>query len=336
MGWEESPRQTDKWFKTEYDILREIFKKLTNSGYTIIAPSETLSGIHILKPVKSFSEICLDYIRTRNTPKSFLYPNNEVILCFNHAENKITYEIPTEKIAFFCIHPCDANSIDVLDRILLDKPEDPYYKARRKSSVIIVLDCTKSDEYCFCESVDSRIPRKYDLWIIPDEGKYYISARSLIGLKLLEGCRVSEAEKPSIREVNIRKFRVDINSLTKLYDSESWRKLSEKCLLCGSCLSSCPTCTCFDMVDKLPLDRDVTLRVRVWDSCIFRMFTRLAGGRIVRKNPEDRFKFRFYHKFVFIKERYGIYGCTGCGRCVSNCSRHIHPMEVVSEVVGNV
>ena len=51
---------------------------------------------------------------------------------------------------------CDANAIDILDKLYLD-PEypDPYYKAKRDATTIIGLNCEKEiDEYCFCGSMD--------------------------------------------------------------------------------------------------------------------------------------------------------------------------------------
>jgi len=324
------------WYSIDKNPLETIFRRIRELGYRVIAPIRLNEDHVVLDFANKFDEVSLDFIRPRNNPKSFLFPNEDTLLYFDYRSQNIKSPLNhSEKLALFCIHPCDANAIYVLDKMLLDPPEDPYYMLRRRNLMIVVLDCEKADDYCFCESVESRVPRVYDLWIVPSSSKYFISIGSRLGSLIIDHLPIKKDRSPEIRELNVKKYSFDWSHLRDLYDNEVWRELSEQCVLCGSCLSSCPTCVCFDVVDRVSHDLNACRRVRVWDSCIFRTFTMLAGGRIVRKSPEERFKFRFYHKFVFIKERYGVFGCTGCGRCISRCSSHIHPLEVVSEVLRN-
>ncbi len=241
------------------------------------------------------------------------------------------------KLAFFGIHPCDANAIRVMDLLLLEGPADPYYRHRRDNCLIAVLDCVRGDKYCFCEGLGARLPWKgsCDLWIVPQRSYFAIAPTSDKGRSVLERLSLERTDPPRLAHGISRNEPLErlVDILKDSYEAVQWKGLSSRCLLCGGCTAVCPTCICFDILDEIssnPFEGD---RIRVWDSCIFRSFTVVAGGHVMRKEPVDRFKHRFYHKLVFIKERYGVYGCTGCGRCAQQCPSHIDPLEVVREVV---
>jgi len=309
--------------------------------YKIVAPIQQGNQV-VFTFAETPRKITFDYIRAVNSPKHFLLPNRDIILKWKFQNSTIALEQPKieEKYAFIGLHPCDANAIAVLDKVMLEEPIDPYYHARRRNSLIIVVDCIESDDYCFCESVNARTPWEgvYDLWLVPLSEGYAITYGSDEGIKIIKQLGLSETTPPKIRRgINKRRMpSIDLKAFEKLYDHVVWSRLSDDCLLCGSCMAACPTCTCFDVVDEVNLDLSEGKRVRIWDSCIFRVFTMVAGGRVVRREPVDRFKHRYYHKFLYFKERYGIYGCTGCGRCVSSCPRHIDPINVITEVMKNV
>jgi predicted aldo/keto reductase-like oxidoreductase len=74
-------------------------------------------------------------------------------------------------------------------------------------------------------------------------------------------------------------------------------------------------------------------RRRIWDSCLLMNFTRVAGDYVFRKERTKRFRQWIYHKFCFFKEKYGTYGCVGCGRCIKTCLKHIDVTEVIKEAV---
>ncbi len=321
----------DSWYIGGESLLEELFNLLKSKGYRIIAPVKE-RGYHVLEYVQEFNEVDLNYIRTINNPRHFLQPPNERILKWSYVNGKPIVNpepVINANICFFGIHPCDANSIVILDKILLNPPEDTLYSIRRMNSFIIIHDCLKSDEYCFCEELGTRIPwdGSGDMWIVEKNDRYYVKAMSEKGRKILQELSLDKADTVPINE----KYTIPntIELFHKVND-EVWNDYSSKCLLCGSCLASCPTCVCFDIVDHISsLDPLAGTRIRTWNSCIFKSFTTVAGDVVFRSSKKDRFRFRYLHKFVIIPQWYSLPGCVGCGRCVMNCPLDIHPLDVL-------
>jgi len=323
------------------NIVEELFGVLKELGYTVIAPVKR-GDVHVLAVVKDPSSIDLNFVRTVNSPKHFLYTMEEPLFRWRRTSSGLIFEEiapATKPCAFLGIKPCDANAISLLDEVLGTWCRDPYYLARRSSSFVIVYDCRHKDQYCFCESVGHRQPAKgsYDLWVVEDGGEVYIGIGTNRGFSVVRKLRVERSARvPVIRRLGTDRIpRNLLEKLGELYEADAWEDLSSRCLLCGGCTSSCPTCTCFDMRDEPEPDLEQGVRFRTWTSCVLRSFTMVAGGRVVRKSREERFKFRYFHKLVFSRTRFGRYLCVGCGRCSAQCPAGIDMVEVVSKVVGS-
>ena len=56
----------------------------------------------------------------------------------------------------------------------------------------------------------------------------------------------------------------------------------------------------------------------------------MAGGANPRKKLMQRFRHRYIHKLDYFKDRYGVYACTGCGRCIDVCMGKIDMRKVIS------
>src|SRR3989338_4848337 len=85
--------------------------------------------------------------------KGFFFKNNETIFEFNG--NSISNPaLNLKKSIFFGLRRCDLNGIWHQDIVFLEENTDPFYKARRDSSLLIGLHCKEGDDYCFCNSVE--------------------------------------------------------------------------------------------------------------------------------------------------------------------------------------
>jgi sulfhydrogenase subunit beta (sulfur reductase) len=119
-----------------------------------------------------------------------------------------------------------------------------------------------------------------------------------------------------------------VERLDTMWESPFWEEIAQKCLNCAICSYLCPTCHCFDIQDEG--NERTGRRIRIWDSCMFPLFTREASGHNPRANGADRVRQRVMHKFNYFVENLGEYGCVGCGRCVRECPVNVDIREVLT------
>lgn len=122
--------------------------------------------------------------------------------------------------------------------------------------------------------------------------------------------------------------------LREEFSNPVWETYGNICLSCGKCNFVCPTCHCFNVYDEPGLDLKTGERVRVWDSCHYLTFTKVASGEIFRKERPSRLKQRIYHKLLYTVDEFGVISCVGCGRCIEVCSAGIDIRKVVMDVTG--
>jgi len=117
------------------------------------------------------------------------------------------------------------------------------------------------------------------------------------------------------------------------FDHPLWSKLKDSCLACGNCALSCPSCYCYNIIDRVALDTVSVKRTRTWDVCLLLEFAEVHGGNF-RKERDARLKQFMYHKLSYWTEQYGAFGCVGCGRCINACPAGIDITQVVREIRG--
>ena len=122
----------------------------------------------------------------------------------------------------------------------------------------------------------------------------------------------------------------EYRKLNGIFDHPIWKQFASKCIGCGICTYSCPTCYCFDMQDEASFKKG--RRVRTWDSCMFAEYTLHASGHNPRQNKNDRLKNRIYHKFKFNVDNFGKFSCVGCGRCITLCPVNVDLIENLSAI----
>jgi ferredoxin len=297
-------------------------------------------GKYAFGKLAAASELCLDYDITLLPPTMYLFPQRETLIRFElDKETKVKPVIEAKPTILFGIHPYDIKAIELLDAAFSTTNPDANYLSKREKTTIIGIDCLNPNPNAFCPSMDTAIINTgFDLMLTDIGDSYVIAIGSKKGEELLkkhaetkEATQSELAQRDQKRQQALSKYKVSLkmspDELPKLLDS-SWnspvfKERSEKCLSCGSCVTVCPTCFCFDVQDDIALNLKEGERYRQWDACMLVDFAAVAGGGNFRKDKESRFRHRMYRKGKYVWERLGKLGCVGCGRCASACLAEI-------------
>lgn len=303
-------------------------------------------GKFVFGPINDYSQLRLDYNITLLPAKEFFLPIKEVILKYELGEAMQSEPvIEAQPRVIMGLHPCDINANWLLDLAFSTDNLDANYMEKRKKTIIVGLDCNEPcNEHSFCQSMGSlTVESGYDLFLTDIGDAYMVDYGSPAGMELLarhKGARkATEADMSrfkAVQDAKLSKFppklEMNVGDLPNLlaisYDNPLWEELGKKCLACGACTLVCPTCYCFDIVDRLELNLKEGQRLRLWDSCQLAEFATVAGGHNFRQSQADRQRHRFFRKGKYLTEMFGHVGCVGCGRCVRSCLVHMDPVEV--------
>lgn len=58
----------------------------------------------------------------------------------------------------------------------------------------------------------------------------------------------------------------------------------------------------------------------------------MAGGYNFMKSQSEKIKNKIFSKFYMYKNKFGMPMCTGCGRCIDNCSEGISLINIVNKL----
>ncbi len=302
----------------------------------------------VLEVVNDFSKIEMNTTRTILPPRKIFLP--PAFNTFNVSEKgyKADFSHVTKKI-LFGIHPCDIHGLLILDNFNKQAYSDPYYLEARKNTLILGLSCWP-DEYCFAKSTNTHIIEEgFDLfftqlkdfflvWIGSSQGDDLIRLRlELFDEKLTDNdiktyiCWQTERDKAYKWGINF----IALPDLVELkYRDTLWEKLGDACLACGSCTNVCPTCSCYNIMDKQFLGGRDGKIMRHWNDCTLEEYSEVAGGENFRKKRSDRLKLWYTHKLQAFISKYGKPSCVGCGRCIVTCPVDINVRTVGKALLG--
>jgi len=313
--------------------------------HQVIAPRDELS----YGEIGSASEVYLGEGKPAKSLKEFFFPEREVLFEYQLQGQEVKLVAPPPPAeatrVIFGARPCAAAALAILDKVFAWDYLDSSYLQRRESTIIISLACEQPAKSCFCTSLGGSPvgTEGADLLLTPLSDVYHVQVitergRALVeeyGQFLQEGDERWEHERDRV-EAELRQRvtkKVDIEGLSEVleFDSSLWKTLTQQCIDCGICTFLCPTCHCFDIQDEG--NPDGGARVRLWDSCAFREFTKMSVAQ-PRPTHYRRYRQRIMHKFRYYPENFGRTLCVGCGRCIAYCPVGVDLTEVLNRVRG--
>ncbi len=355
-----------KGYAVSHEGLRKLFD-LLSSEYELVGPA-LKEGVISYKVLRSFEELpfgCksmelagyyavekadgyFTYVRPSNSLKTFLHPPELTIMRVKRENGKLSfeYEYPDKKYCFFDVRACDLSALKVLDMVFLHKNKnpDPYYASLREKVFIVAVNCTNHTNTCFCTTMGTgpEVKEGYDFLITELDGRFLLEEGSERGRRLLESLENKEEARQEDYEEKERRLKKVESSMKRAFETEGlkerlygrmeesfWEPVGKRCLACTACTQSCPTCFCFDLLERASLD--VSERVRVWDSCFSPSFATLHRFNL-RQSVHSRYRQWLMHKFAYWLDQFGTFGCVGCGRCISWCPAGIDLREEVKRV----
>jgi ferredoxin len=302
----------------------------------LLAPRQ-VEGV-VYRPVASRTEIAPPALRPVLSIKEVLFPPTERLFTIQKTgvEIQLHETLPEGETIVYGLRPCEAHGMQLLDAVFLSTlPSDPYYARRRASTVFIGLACRELGPSCFCTSVGGGPDRSEGMDLLLTEVE---------GGAILEIC--SEQGKTLVADLPLTDFAGDLPKASSgstfpdparlpwpaHFKEEFWEKMGERCLSCRACSYVCPTCRCFAVRDER-LASGSSERIRCWDACTGENYRRLAGGHRGRPLQGERLRNRFYCKFYYYPEQYGLgqaSACVGCGRCIDVCPVGVDITEVLT------
>jgi sulfhydrogenase subunit beta (sulfur reductase) len=299
----------------------------------------------------SAADMRLDYDETTQSPRKFLMPPRDPLLSFTTRDSASCRAVYDEKQRVIIgVHPGDLAAIALYDKAYSSGEADEQYCARRSNTVLIGLYPTRAWKYRFTSSMikESDPYLSADLMMVDMGDKTYaVEIVTDRGRALIAKAKTQAAPAAVVAAMAGRKRAVkDELSLPVKHDElpkklagqerhETFTRRGDKCFSCGSCVLVCPTCVCFDVRDKVDLSLATGQRYRTWDGCTLENFATCAGGHNFRKKAADRLRHRLFRKAVYLKERFGITGCVGCGRCTAACTADIASIvDMVGDIAG--
>ncbi|WP_051145909.1 anaerobic sulfite reductase subunit AsrA [Anaerococcus senegalensis] len=324
------------------DEAKDLFEIL-KSKYTIFAPKRIKNGGRycnmdtiMYENVQSFDEI--EYKeKSTYSAKEALLPMTENLFYFTEDDYTETKQ-PYKKEVLVFARACDINAIKHLDDIFIKNGpfEDMFYKRRKNKVHYALLECQSDlDRNCFCVSCDANKTDNYTYaFRFNDDGSMNIKVEDDLDLSAFSNKKF-DLKFPEENELKVIFPQIkDDKEANLIANSDIWDEYNSRCIGCGSCTTSCSTCTCFTTRDvTYTLNRRVGERRRTNASCMTKDFDLVAGGGHFRNQLKERYRYKIMHKIYAHNKRFGDGPmCVGCGRCSAHCPQLISYPETINKV----
>ncbi len=308
-------------------------------GQQAVGPVLVRPGLCLYAPLAGSASLVFDgFIRPRNSIKEVIFPRHEELFSYQlgaHDVELVDTPLPDKPMLVMNARPCDAAALPILDHVFNWDDKDDSYNKRRELTTVVTLACESHDSECFCTSVGlgPAAEQGSDVILLPiSDGIFEIRTLTPKGEALFSGKTTPSDQTGHAGPGPERKIALEaMNGFIKdHFEDPIWAEMTIRCLSCGACAYTCPTCHCFDIVDEG--NAVGGCRVKNWDSCQFCQFTMHASGHNPRSRQAQRQRQRVFHKFHIYPAKFGAILCTGCGNCGRNCPAGIGMLGTLMEL----
>jgi sulfhydrogenase subunit beta (sulfur reductase) len=287
--------------------------------------------------------------------KQFLFPPDLLLWQARREKGSWRVEVPPlsePSYAFLGVRSCDLAALAVHDRVFAQgRYHDPLYQERRDQAFIVAVNCTRSGGTCFCASLGTgpKATSGFDLALteVLEDGHHFFLAdvgtkrgADLLGAVTRQPASQDEVAAAARLVSNAARNQTKVLDTTDLqeflydnFENPHWDVVAERCLTCGNCAITCPTCFCHSYQDSLDVTGQVAERWRHWEVCFSVDHSYIHGGAI-RPSPRSRYRQWLTHKLATWVDQFGCLGCIGCGRCITWCPVGIDITEEVRSLKG--
>jgi ferredoxin len=354
----------------EKESLQQIFDALRQQEFTLIGPT-VRDGTIICDEIEQVANLPIDwtdeqeggsyqlrrrgdgayfgYVVGPHSWKQFLYPSNLRLYSVTRHNGSFSVQpaaVDVPRYAFIGVRSCDVQAINIQDRIFLQGTfQEPDYKARRQTAFILAVNCTEPGNTCFCASMRTgpKVSAGFDLALTELDDVFLLEVGSELGREMLattnwrfSGAFELQAARRLLADAESRMGRhLDTSDLPNLLyqnmEHSHWDIVAQRCLSCANCTQVCPTCFCTDVLETSDLTGQHVERTRVWDSCFSLDFSHVHGGNI-RPSTRARYRQWLTHKLAAWVDQFGMFGCVGCGRCITWCPVGIDITQEVTAI----
>ena len=355
--------------------LHSLFEALHRQGYKIIGPT-VRDGTIVFDTVSAPSELTRSVIDLQQSGrytlvedksnryfswntgpqalKPLLFKPRQTLWTCSDNDGQLQFKPATqdvEPIAVIGVRACDLAALALHDQHFLHGAYiDDFYQQRRKNILLIAVNCSRSNDQCFCVSTGDgpEVTFYYDMLLDELDDGFVVQSGSEHGLEIIRQLKLNPATQTqeqtakrqtskAKREQGNRKLP-ELDELIKLVDNlkkKDWQDIAERCLACGTCTPVCPTCFCSAQESDPDLFQSNSEQVRVWDSCFSEEHGHIFGKNY-RPDIRERYRQWVLHKLVFWHQQYGRSGCVGCGRCSTWCPVAIDLVDEASSLVSRL
>ncbi len=273
--------------------------------------------------IQTLDEIEFEEKSSFSFKEAFL-PLCETLFFFTEDSVKEADYVAQETIIF--LRSCDLHALRRMDEIYLHNGEPDYYYARRRANTrFILMGCSAPFRNCFCVDMNTNRSSDYDAYLkVTPDGVLVDNKLSAWNAAFqLASLEEREVVPDSVTQTAVQ-VQIPPSVSPEMFRAELWNEYDARCINCGRCNFSCPTCTCFTMQDISYTDNGKAgERRRVHASCVVDGFADVAGGGSYRQVNGQRMRFKVLHKVYDYAKRFGYHMCVGCGRCDDVCPEYI-------------